>query len=164
MICNVIDKDFYIIKIFNKYNNFDIYSHNEIEKIIKEFFEKYLKKYNLKGNITFNIYVDKLYGMIFEIKKTSDSLIDKLIDIKIKFNLNISFLYEIDYFYLIENKINNQNIYFNKDKFYLELINDIEEKEYIKLLDNSLIIYNDSINNIINNGIKLENNIKIWYY
>lgn len=161
MICNVIDKDFYIIKIFNKYNNFDIYSHDEIEKITKELFEKYLKKYNLKGNITFNIYVDRLYGMIFEIKKTSDSLIDKLIDIKIKFNLNISFLYEIDYFYLIENKINNQNIYFYKDKFYLELINDIEEKEYIKLLDNSLIIYNDSINNIINNGIKLENNIKI---
>lgn len=155
MICNVIDKDYYILKVFNKYAGFDIYDHDNIEEFIKEIFNKSLKKHNLTGNILFNFYIDKLYGMIIEIKKESNLIIKEVIDIKIKFNLNISFLYEVDYFYLIENNIVNQNIYYYNDKFYLEIINDMEEKDYLKLLDNSLIIYNGEINNIISKGINL---------
>ena len=157
MICNVIDKDNYILKVYNYYNGVNIYDHDNIEEFVKDIFNKSLKKYNLTGRILFNVYIDKLYGMIIEIKKEYDLIIDKLIDIKLKFNLNISFLYEIDYFYLIDNNIDNQNVYFYNDKFYLEIINDISDNEYIKLLDNSLIIYNDEINNIINKGIRLSN-------
>jgi len=163
MICNVIDKDNYILKIYNKYAGFDIYEQDNVKDFIKDIFNKMLKKYNLSGTIIFNIFIDRLYGMIIEVKKTSDLLIKKLIDIKIKFNLNISFLYEVDYFYLIDNNIVNQNVYYYNDKFYLEIINDIEDKDYIMLLDNSLIIYNDEINNIINKGIRLSNIKKIWY-
>lgn len=156
MICNVIDKDFYIIKIFNNWDDFNIYDHNEIKEFVQSLFDKILNKYKLCGNIIFNIFLDKLYGMIIEIKKESDLLIKNLVDIKIKFNLNVSFLYEIDYFYLIDNNVINQNIYYYNDKFYLEIINDIKEEEYLKLLDNSLIIYNDKINDIIDYGIKLK--------
>ena len=156
MICNVIDKDFYIIKILNNWDDFNIYDHNEIKEFVQSLFDKILKKYKLCGNIIFNIFLDKLYGMIIEIKKESDLLIKNLVDIKIKFNLNVSFLYEIDYFYLIDNNVVNQNIYYYNDKFYLEIINDIKEEEYLKLLDNSLIIYNDKINDIIDYGIKLK--------
>ena len=163
MICNVIDKDTYILKVYNYYNGVNIYDHGNIEEFVKDIFNKSLKKYNLTGRILFNVYIDKLYGMIIEIKKENDLIIDKLIDIKLKFNLNISFLYEIDYFYLIDNNIDNQNVYFYNDKFYLEIINDISDNEYIKLLDNSLIIYNDEINNIINKGIRLSNIKKAWY-
>ena len=155
MICNVIDKDFYIIKILNNWDDFNIYDHNEIKEFVQSLFDKILKKYKLCGNIIFNIFLDKLYGII-EIKKESDLLIKNLVDIKIKFNLNVSFLYEIDYFYLIDNNVVNQNIYYYNDKFYLEIINDIKEEEYLKLLDNSLIIYNDKINDIIDYGIKLK--------
>lgn len=163
MICNVVDKDFYIIKVFNNYNNFDIYDHNEIKNFVQELFNQILKKYKLKGSIVFNIYIDNMYGMIIEIRKISDLIIDHLIDIKIKFNLNISFLYEVDYFYLLDNDISNQNVYYYNDKFYLEIINDMEEGKYFKLLDNCLIIYNEDINEIINKGIKFANINKIWY-
>lgn len=157
MICNVIDKDFYIVKVFNNWDDFDIYNHDEIKDFVQDLFDKILDKYKLCGEIIFNVFIDKLYGMIIEIKKESDLIIKNLIDIKIKFNLNISFLYEIDYFYLIDNNITNQNIYYYNNKFYLEIINDIKEEDYFQLLDNCLIIYNDEINNIINNGIKLTN-------
>ena len=157
MICNVIDKDTYILKVYNYYNGVNIYDHDNIEEFVKDIFNKSLKKYNLTGRILFNVYIDKLYGMIIEIKKENNLIIDKLIDIKLKFNLNISFLYEIDYFYLIDNNIDNQNVYFYNNKFYLEIINDISDNDYIKLLDNSFIIYDDEINNIINDGIKLSN-------
>lgn len=163
MICNVIDKDNYILKIYNKYAGFDIYEQENVKDFIKDIFNKMLKKYNLSGTIIFNIFIDRLYGMIIEVKKTSDLLIKKLIDIKIKFNLNISFLYEVDYFYLIDNNIVNQNVYFYNDKFYLEIINDVKEEDYIRLLDNSIIVYNDKINNIINNGIKLSIIKNMWY-
>ena len=39
----------------------------------------------------------------------------------------------------------------------------MKEEDYIKLLDNSIIVYNDKINNIINNGIKLSNIKNMWY-
>lgn len=156
MICNVIDNDFLILKIFSN-DKFDIYDHGEIKEFIKSLFDNILNKYSLSGNIIFNVFIDRLYGMIIEIKKESDIIIKKMVDIKIKFNLNISFLYEVDYFYLIENNIINQNIYYYNDKFYLEIINDIKENAYIKLLENCLVIYDDEINNIINNGIKLTN-------
>ena len=154
MISNVIDKDSFIIKVFNC-DNFDIYDHEDIKEMVSSVFNKVLNKYNLCGEILFNIYVDKLYGLIIEVNKIDDLLVKDVIDLKIKFNLNISFLYEVDYFYLVDNNIDNQNIYYYKDKFYLEIINDMDKNDYLKLLDNSSIIYDDKINDVIDNGIML---------
>ena len=163
MKCDVIDDNHYLIKIYNDYLDFDIYDHDEIKIFIEKIYNKILKKYNIKGLLTFNIFIDNMYGMIIEVEKNNGFIIKNLVDIKIKFNLNISFLYEVDYFYLIDNNIVNQNVYFYNDKFYLEIINDMKEEDYIKLLDNSIIVYNDKINNIINNGIKLSNIKNMWY-
>lgn len=157
MICNLIDKDYYIVKVYNDYFDFDIYDTTEVKNFIYKIYNKLLKKKKLNGIIQFDIYIDTNYGMIIEIKKLEDLLFNDIIDIKIKFNLNISFLYEIDYFYILENNLTNQNIYYYKDKFYLEIINTIDKNKFINLLDNSNIIYNNYINNIINNGIKLAN-------
>lgn len=157
MICNLIDKDYYIVKVYNDYLNFDIYDTTEVKNFIYKIYNKLLKKKKLNGIIQFDIYIDTNYGMIIEIKKLEDLLFNDIIDIKIKFNLNISFLYEVDYFYILENNLTNQNIYYYKDKFYLEIINTMDKNKFINLLDNSNIIYNNYINNIINNGIKLAN-------
>lgn len=154
MICKEVDKDFYILKIFN--DDLNIYDHNEVKDFIEIVYEKMLKKYNLKGIIVFDIYIDTNYGMIVEVKNKKDVLFNDIIDVKIKFNINISFLYEVDYFYILDNDLINQNIYYYKDKFYIELVNDVDRNSFVDLLDNSDIIYNDEINNIINNGIKLE--------
>ena len=123
MICNLIDKDFYIFKIYNEYINFDIYDTSEVKDFIYKIYDKLLKKNKLTGIILFDIYIDTNYGMIIEIKKIEDLLFNDIIDVKIKFNLNISFLYEVDYFYILENNLINQNIYYYKDKFYIEIIN-----------------------------------------
>ncbi len=157
MICNMIDENFYILKIFNDNDNFDIYDHEFIKDFTKELFDNILKKYDIRGDVLFNIYIDNLYGIIIEITSNNDILSEDLVELKIKFNLNISFLYEVDYFYLYENKLTNQNIYFYKDKFYLEIINEINRKDYLELLDNSYVIYDNQINDIVNNGIKLAN-------
>ena len=157
MICNLIDKDFYIFKIYNEYINFDIYDTSEVKDFIYKIYDKLLKKNKLTGIILFDIYIDTNYGMIIEIKKIEDLLFNDIIYIKIKFNLNISFLYEVDYFYILENNLINQNIYYYKDKFYIEIINTIDKNKFTCLLDNSNIVYNNEINNIINNGIKLAN-------
>lgn len=157
MICNLIDKDFYIFKIYNEYINFDIYDTSEVKDFIYKIYDKLLKKNKLTGIILFDIYIDTNYGMIIEIKKIEDLLFNDIIDVKIKFNLNISFLYEVDYFYILENNLINQNIYYYKDKFYIEIINTIDKNMFTCLLDNSNIVYNNEINNIINNGIKLAN-------
>lgn len=157
MKCDVIDDNHYLIKIYNDYLDFDIYDHDEIKIFIEKIYNKILKKYNIKGLLTFNMFIDNMYGMIIEVEKNNDFIIKNLVDIKIKFNLNISFLYEVDYFYLLENNINNQNIYYYNSKYYLEIIREMDKKTYLNLLDNSFIMYNDEINNIIDNGIKLLN-------
>lgn len=157
MICNLIDKDYYIVKVYNDYINFDIYDTSEVKDFIYKIYDKLLKKNKLTGIILFDIYIDTNYGMIIEIKKIEDLLFNDIIDVKIKFNLNISFLYEVDYFYILENNLINQNIYYYKDKFYIEIINTIDKNKFTYLLDNSNIVYNNEINNIINNGIKLAN-------
>ena len=152
-----ISNDYHIINIYKDYINFDIYDQNEVKEFIYSLYMTKLKKYNLKGILEFNIYIDANYGMIIEIKKRSNLLFEDIIDIKIKFNLNLSFLYEIDYFYILENNLNNQKIYYYKNKFYLEIINTLNKEEFIKLLDNTTIIYDNKINNIISKGIKLAN-------
>lgn len=155
MKCDVIDDNNFLIKVYSEYLDFDIYDHDEIRNFIEKIYDKLLSKYYVCGSLVFNIFLDRMYGMIIEVKKNGDFIFKNLLDVKIKFNLNISFLYEVDYFYILENEISNQNIYYYKGKYYLELIRDIDKKKYIELLDNCNIIYNEEINNIVNNGIKL---------
>ena len=90
MICNLIDKDYYIVKVYNDYINFDIYDTSEVKDFIYKIYDKLLKKNKLTGIILFDIYIDTNYGMIIEIKKIEDLLFNDIIDVKIKFNLNIS--------------------------------------------------------------------------
>lgn len=157
MISKMLDKNNYILKIVNDYLDFDIYSFDEVKKFIYKLYDKILAKYDLKGHIVFNIFVDNNYGMIIEIKRDSKLVFDCISNIKIKFNINVSFLYEVDYFYLVDNEIDNQIVYYYNDKYYLEIINAIDKCKFYNILDNSTIIYNDEINNIINKGIKLAN-------
>ena len=44
MICNLIDKDYYIAKVYNEYINFDIYDTSEVKDFIYKIYDKLLKK------------------------------------------------------------------------------------------------------------------------
>ena len=70
--------------------------------------------------------------------------------------VNNEILYEIDYFDIVENtNIKNANIYFYNNKYYLELTDDIDKKDYLKLLESSTIIWDDEGFKIIDKGVKL---------
>ena len=157
MIFLEVDKNNFIAKISNeKLANIDIFNIEEVKEFTKIIFSNLVKKYNMKGEVEFNIYIDINYGIIIDIKNNNYFTFDNNIDVKIIFHLNNIFLYEIDYFDILENtNIKKANIYYYKDKFYLELINDINKEEYNYLLESSNIIYNDKSIDIINKGIKL---------
>ena len=60
----------------------------------------------------------------------------------------------MDYFDIIENKLSKENIYYYKNDFYLELKNQINKKTYLKIIELSDIIYEETYK-IINEGIKI---------
>lgn len=157
MIIEKLDKYNYIAKITNnKLKEIDIYNKDEIEQFVKELFSKIIKKYNLKGDIQLNVHIDNNYGIIIEIKVDDYFSFDDLIDVRIVFHLNDIFLYEIDYFDIVENiNIKDKNIYYYKDNFYLELLSDIDKKDINIILESSNIYYNDKSIEITNKGIKL---------
>ena len=157
MIIEKLDKYNYIVKITNnKLKEIDIFSKDEIEQFVKELFSKFIKKYNLKGEVQLDVHINNNYGMIIEININDYFSFDDLIDVRLVFHLNDIFLYEIDFFDILKNtNIRDKNIYFYKDKFYLELLSDIEKKDYSYLLESYSILYNNNTQEIINKGIKL---------
>ena len=157
MIFLEIDKNNFIAKISNdKLTDIDIFNVEEVEKFIKILFSKLIKKHNIKGEVELNIYIDNNYGLIIEIKVDDYFSFDDYIDVRIIFHLNNIFLYEIDYFDILENtNIKKANVYYYKEKFYLELLDDINKVEYNYILESSDIIYNDKSIDIKNEGIKL---------
>jgi len=154
--CKITENNF-IAKISNDVvENIDIFDIDEVEEFIKNLFTTFLKRQKIKGEVELNIYIDNNYGMIVDIKNEEDFVFDDEIDIKIIFHLNNAFLYEIDYFDILENtNIKDVNIYFYNNKFYLELIDDIDKKDYIKLLEASNIIWDNEGFKIVNKGVKL---------
>ena len=157
MITQKIDENKYIVKVTNeKITDIDIYNTEEVERFTKELFSSFIKKYNLQGEIDLNFYIDYNYGIIIEITTDDYFSFDDSIDVRISFNLNPIFLYEIDYFDILENtNIKNKNIYYYNNKYYLELLSDIDQKDYNYLLESSNIYYNKNTLDIINKGIKL---------
>ena len=157
MIFCKVNENKFIAKISNDaVENIDIFDVDEVENFIKILFKNFLKRQKTKGEVELNIYIDNNYGMIVDIKTEDDYIFDDEVDIKIIFHLNNAFLYEIDYFDIVENtNIKNANIYFYNNKYYLELTDDIDKKDYLKLLESSTIIWDDEGFKIIDKGVKL---------
>ena len=65
MICNVIDNDYYIIKIYNNYLDFDIYNHDEVGKFIEGIFKNILKwRGSILGtSIVYSLRISSVNGM-----------------------------------------------------------------------------------------------------
>lgn len=133
----------------------NIFNRKEIELITKKLIIKINKQYKLNNVIILEIYYNKQYGIIAVIKNYNKSSLNKNKEVKIIIHNDTPFLYKLDYFYILENNLNNQKIYYFKKNFYLEIKNTIPYSKYIKLLENSEIIYKDTLD-IVNNGIKIK--------
>lgn len=137
MIIRKIDNT-YIIKIIKKeIINFDIFNQQKIKELFQKIILKLKKKYNIMGLLKVDIYVNKYYGMIIEMKPIYNDIDE--IDMKISFHLDTTFLYEINETEIIKEK----EIYYFKNKYY---------GIYQKPIDSNIIYKTD---NILKEGIKV---------
>ena len=152
MIINKID-NYYIIKLPN--SNTNIYNKKELEELTKKIILKIDKKYKLNNSIHLEFYINNHYGIIVKLKDyKSPFMIKNDKTVKITIHTNSIFLYKIDYIDIKKRNIKSKNTYYYKNKFYIEVDNNINTYDYINLLELSEIIYEDTLD-IINKGIKI---------
>lgn len=150
MIINKIDNS-YIIKLLNIKIN--IYDPNELEDITKQIVAKLSKKYKLNNCIHLEFYLNNKYGTIIKLNDyKSPFVISNDKTVKITIHTESPFLYQIDYFDI--DKLPKQNIYYYKNKFYIEINDNINTKDYYQLLELSEVIYEDTFD-IIDKAIKI---------
>ncbi len=152
MIITKLFKDTYQIKMPNQI--IDIYNQVKVKELTKEIIKKINKKNKLYGLTYLEIYQDINYGTIIKVKNDKTIYYKKdEIEIKIIIHTDTPLLYKIDYFDIKKDYKNK--IYYYKNNFYLELENKINKDKYLKLLEVSEVIYEDT-HQIINNGLKIK--------
>lgn len=150
MIINKIDNT-YIIKIPTIKIN--IYDTNKLEEITKKIILKLNKNYKLNNCIHLEFYLNDNYGTIVKLNDyKSPFKINNDKTVKITIHTETPFLYRIDYFDIYN--LPKEKIYYYKNKFYLEINNNINIKDYYKILELSEVIYEDTFD-IIDKGIKI---------
>lgn len=154
MIINKLEEtNAYQIKIIGQ--TIDIYNPTELEKITKKIFQKIGWKNKINNIVFLDFYIDNQYGIIILIDSYHSYFNFKdEIEVKITIHNDIPFLYQVDYFTPNEINLKNYNIYYYNNKYYLELKNKINTKDYLNLLESSQPIYKDT-SEIIDKGIKL---------
>ena len=141
------DSDNFIL-FFNKLNDISLDNEDDYKNIFLKL--KHFYNIDIYGFYNINVFIDNNYGYILKIKKEDDlDLYYKQIDMLISVE-KINILYKVNDFFFINN-LDKFNIYFYDDFFYLEIIDEISDKEYNYLLENSEIIYENI--NIFNNKI-----------
>lgn len=152
MIITKLFKDTYQIKMPNQI--IDIYNQVKVQELTKEIIKKINKKNKLYGLTYLEIYQDINYGTIIQVKNDKNIYYKKdEIEVKIIIHTDTQLLYKIDYFDIKKDYKNK--IYYYKNNFYLELENKINKDKYLKLLEVSEVIYEDT-HQIINNGLKIK--------
>lgn len=136
------------LNFFNKENE-PFKNIDDLEENFKNLFLRLKTYYNMdiRGYYEIQVYYDKMYGLILEIEKEDIEYIDYFnnqIDMKIISN-NTTFLYQIpDYFMINKDIYNKINIYKYKNNLYLEIKDDLKNKDFINILEHSKIIYKDT--------------------
>lgn len=122
-----------------------------VEQYLKEFFIKLRNNYQLKvgGYYTLMLYHDTNYGIVIELNKEELDYYDDLdtsIDMKMIIEKNSIFLYEIEDTFFLEQQLRKESkVYRYHDKFYLQLLEKIDYIELGKLLEQSNLIYKNTI-------------------
>lgn len=143
--------NYYEIRIIN--SNIDIYNPIELQDITTKIY-KYISKNNkLNKLIIIDIYSDNNYGIIITLKDYKKTHFKDEIEVKINIHTTSSILYKIDYFNIKNKKIKGK-IYYYDNNFYLEIDKILNNKDYLHILEQSEIIYEES-DKIQNKGVKI---------
>lgn len=121
---------------------------SDIKKILINVFDNLEKYYNITFTSDYNLdlYINRYYGMILEIKENEDFIYDKIVNLKLNVLRDTLFLYEVD----DPLEYINYEIYYYNDKFYVNA-----KREDINLMENSNLVYGDIVYKIIGRGIKI---------
>ena len=121
---------------------------SDIKKILINVFDNLEKYYNITFTSDYNLelYINRYYGMILEIKENEDFIYDDIVNLKLNVLRDTLFLYEVD----DPLEYINYEIYYYNDKFYVNA-----KREYINLIENSNLVYGDIVYKIIGRGIKI---------
>lgn len=127
----------------NKYNEY-----SDIKKILINVFDNLEKYYDITFTSDYNLelYINRYYGMILEIKENEDFIYDDIVNLKLNVLRDTLFLYEVD----DPLEYINYEIYYYNDKFYVNA-----KREDINLIENSNLVYGDIVYKIIGRGIKI---------
>lgn len=121
---------------------------SDIKKILINVFDNLKKYYNITFTSDYNLelYINRYYGMILEIKENEDFIYDDIVNLKLNVLRDTLFLYEVD----DPLEYINYEIYYYNDKFYVNA-----KREDINLIENSNLVYGDIVYKIIGRGIKI---------
>lgn len=121
---------------------------SDIKKILINVFDNLEKYYNITFTSDYNLelYINRYYGMILEIKENEDFIYDDIVNLKLNVLRDTLFLYEVD----DPLEYINYEIYYYNDKFYVNA-----KREDIDLIENSNLVYGNIVYKIIGRGIKI---------
>ena len=121
---------------------------SDIKKMLIKVFDNLEKYYNITFTNDYNLelYINRYYGMILEIKENEDFIYDDIVNLKLNVLRDTLFLYEVD----DPLEYINYEIYYYNDKFYVNA-----KREDINLIENSNLVYGDIVYKIIGRGIKI---------
>lgn len=146
-----VDNDKLIIYI-NKYflPDIDMHDKNDLELYFKSLFLKLNHNYGFEsgGFYTVNVYQDKYYGIILSLQK--DEVDDYIyfnngIDMFIKINDVNFFLYEVDDYFFIDDKLLRcVDIYSYDNKIYLKIKEKLDDKNNSILIEHTKEIIYDN--------------------
>ena len=124
-------------------NNINFNNKNELENYLKKLFKILKNKYNIKieGFYNITVYIDKYYGVIFNIEKEEleyYNYIKNQVDMKV-------ITIDTEFSYLVENIpfeiINKINIHIKNNNIYLKIKEELTNLEMMKLLEFSKVVY-----------------------
>ena len=121
---------------------------SDIKKILINVFDNLEKYYDITFTSDYNLelYINRYYGMILEIKENEDFIYDDIVNLKLNVLRDTLFLYEVD----DPLEYINYEIYYYNDKFYVNA-----KRKDINLIENSNLVYGDIVYKIIGRGIKI---------
>lgn len=153
MIFKIINNNCYRLNIFEIKKISDITK--DIKKIITNNLIFYLKKFKIFGDVKLDIYTNKYYGTIINIKRFKATNDKDSVQLHITYHFNNHILYKVDYFELLEYiNVKNQTLYYYSNSYYLNITNNIKHNDFLKLLEISDIVFDDYFD-ILNKGLKI---------